>query len=172
MRMFSKQLGILLLVFASILPIHCAAQSQPTAQTYVQTKVGEALTSIGMQVKKTALDCSHFVNSIFEQAGLAYKYEPSRTLYRGVQGFKRVYAPAQGDLIVWPGHVGIVVDPQEKTFLSALTHGVKVASYTSQYWKGRGRPRFFRYSMPTSNSQTWIASNMRSVPTSQEDGMD
>lgn len=172
MRMFSKQSGILLLVFASILPIHCAAQSQPAAQTYVQTKVGEALTSIGMQVKKTALDCSHFVNSIFEQAGLAYKYEPSRTLYRGVQGFKRVSTPAQGDLIVWPGHVGIVVDPQGKTFLSALTHGVKVASYTSQYWKGRGRPRFFRYSMPTSNSQTWIASNVRSAATTQEDGMD
>ena len=172
MRMFSKQSGILFLLFASILPTHCAAQSQPAAQTYVQTKVGEALTSIGMQVKKTALDCSHFVNSIFERAGLSYKYEPSRTLYRGVQGFKRVYAPAQGDLIVWPGHVGIVVDPQEKTFLSALTHGVKVASYMSPYWKGRGHPRFFRYSLPMSNSQTWIASSMRSATNNEEDGMD
>lgn len=172
MRMFSKQSGVVLLVFALILPIQCAAQSRPASQTFVQTRVGEALTSVGLQVKKTALDCSHFVNSVFEQAGLSYKYEPSRTLYRGAPGFQRVYAPAQGDLIVWPGHVGIVVDPQEKTFLSALTHGVKVASYTSRYWQGRGHPRFFRYSSPTPNSQTWIASNMRSAASNQEDGMD
>ncbi len=53
--------------------------------------------------------------------------------------------PKAGDLIVWQGHVGIVVSPEDATFLSALRSGVKTASYESDYWKKRGHPRFLRY---------------------------
>jgi hypothetical protein len=62
-----------------------------------------------------------------------------------MDGFKRVLHPKPGDLIVWQGHVGIVVDPAETTFLSALRSGVKVSSYESQYWKRRGKPHFLRF---------------------------
>jgi hypothetical protein len=41
--------------------------------------------------------------------------------------------------------VGIVVDPEQTTFLSALSSGVKVSSYQSHYWQRRGKPRFLRY---------------------------
>ena len=105
----------------------------------------ELLLSMGTHIQTTGLDCSHFVQWLFEQAGLYYDYAPSRTLYDGLEGFKRVFHPRPGDLIVWPGHVGIVVDPDETTFLSALRTGVKTSSYTSHYWKRRGRARFFRY---------------------------
>lgn len=105
----------------------------------------ELLIRMGQQIESTELDCSHFVQWLFERAGLYYGYAPSRVLYAGMAGFKRVYHPKRGDLIVWPGHVGIVVDPEEETFLSALRSGVKTASYTSRYWKRRGHPRFFRY---------------------------
>jgi hypothetical protein len=100
---------------------------------------------IGQQIHETELDCSHFVQYLYEQAGLYYGYAPSRTLYDGMEGFKRVTHPRPGDLIVWRGHVGIVVDPEETTFLSALRSGVKVSSYQSHYWQRRGRPRFLRY---------------------------
>ncbi len=100
---------------------------------------------MGAQIHDTDLDCSHFVQYLYEQAGLYYGYAPSRTLYDGMDGFRRVSHPEAGDLIVWRGHVGIVVDPEEATFLSALRSGVKTASYESHYWKRRGRPRFFRY---------------------------
>ena len=100
---------------------------------------------MGAQIHDTDLDCSHFVQYLYEQAGLYYGYAPSRTIYDGMEGFRRVSHPEAGDLIVWRGHVGIVVDPQEATFLSALRSGVKTASYESHYWKRRGRPRFFRY---------------------------
>jgi cell wall-associated NlpC family hydrolase len=105
----------------------------------------ELLIRMGQQIESTELDCSHFVQWLFERAGLYYGYAPSRILYTGMPGFKRVYHPRRGDLIVWPGHVGIVVDPEEETFLSALRSGVKTVSYSSRYWKHRGRPRFFRY---------------------------
>lgn len=100
---------------------------------------------IGAQIRDTELDCSHFVQYLYEQAGLYYGYAPSRILYDGMEGFRRVSHPEAGDLIVWRGHVGIVVDPEEATFLSALRSGVKTSSYESHYWKRRGRPRFFRY---------------------------
>jgi hypothetical protein len=56
-----------------------------------------------------------------------------------------VWQPQAGDLIVWPGHAGIVVNPAQHTFYSALRSGFGVQPYDSVYWRGRGRPRFFRY---------------------------
>jgi len=113
---------------------------------------------MGAQIHDTDLDCSHFVQYLYEQAGLYYGYAPSRTLYDGMEGFRRVSHPEAGDLIVWRGHVGIVVDPEEATFLSALRSGVKTASYESHYWKMRGRPRFFRYvGSPDNVIPAWTA---------------
>jgi cell wall-associated NlpC family hydrolase len=103
------------------------------------------LLEIGAQIRETELDCSHFVQNLYEQAGLYYGYAPSRILYAGMDGFKRVLHPKPGDLIVWQGHVGIVVDPAETTFLSALRSGVKISSYESHYWKRRGKPHFLRF---------------------------
>lgn len=113
---------------------------------------------MGTQIRETELDCSHFVQYLYEQAGLYYGYTPSRILYAGIKGFKRVFHPNPGDLIVWPGHVGIVVDPQETTFLSSLRSGVKTSSYQSTYWKKRGRPRFLRYvGIPENAAPAWTS---------------
>jgi NlpC/P60 family len=104
---------------------------------------------IGAHVRETELDCSHFVQYLYEQSGLYYGYAPSSILYEGMDGFKRVLHPKAGDLVVWRGHVGIVIDPAETTFLSALNSGVKTSSYESHYWKRRGKPRFLRYVGPS-----------------------
>lgn len=115
---------------------------------------------MGTQIRETELDCSHFVQYLYEQAGLYYGYTPSRVLYAGIKQFKRVINPKAGDLIVWRGHVGIVVDPKETTFLSALRSGVKTSSYQSTYWKRRGRPRFLRYvGVPENAVPAWTARN-------------
>lgn len=90
-------------------------------------------------------DCSHLVHSIYEKAGFPYKYQSSSDLYAGDEDFQRVSQPQAGDLIVWPGHAGIVVNPAQHTFYSALRSGFGVQPYDSVYWKGRGRPRFLRY---------------------------
>jgi hypothetical protein len=90
-------------------------------------------------------DCSHLVHAIYENAGFPYKYQSSSDLYAGDEDFQRVAQPQAGDLIVWPGHAGIVVNPVQHTFYSALRSGFGVQPYDSRYWKGRGRSRFLRY---------------------------
>lgn len=90
-------------------------------------------------------DCSHLVHAIYEKAGFSYTYTPSADLYVGTDEFRRVTQPQAGDLVVWLGHAGIVVNPREHTFYSALRSGLRVQAYDSPYWKRRGRPHFLRY---------------------------
>ena len=93
----------------------------------------------------TKPDCSHLVHLLYARAGLIYPYEDSRVLYRGISDFQRVKTPQAGDLAVWLGHVGIVLSPEEKTFLSSVRSGIITESWTAPHWVRRGRPRFYRY---------------------------
>jgi cell wall-associated NlpC family hydrolase len=90
-------------------------------------------------------DCSHLVHAVYKQAGFPYPYSNSRQLYAGIEQFQSVQQPQPGDLVVWRGHVGIVVDPAKGSFFSALRSGGGVAHYDSTYWRRRGRPKFLRY---------------------------
>jgi cell wall-associated NlpC family hydrolase len=102
---------------------------------------------LGRKLRREGLDCSHLVHDIYERAGFPYDYATSRDLYDGVDSFRRVRVPLPGDIIVWRGHVGIVIDPDTHRFLSALRSGVKVSAYDTNYWKMRGHPRFYRYAL-------------------------
>ncbi len=90
-------------------------------------------------------DCSHFVHDLYEQAGYPYPYASSGDLYLGTENFVRVRAPHPGDLVVWRGHVGIVMDPHEHSFFSSVNSGPRTEYYNSAYWRARGLPRFYRY---------------------------
>jgi hypothetical protein len=92
-----------------------------------------------------AQDCSHLVHQTYVSAGFEYPYASSFDLYAGNENFQRVRNPQPGDLIAWPGHVGIVLDPREHSFYSLVSTGLEVQNYDGPYWKSRGRPRFFRY---------------------------
>jgi hypothetical protein len=109
---------------------------------------GEALAAFAAQSEKRIHlkpDCSHLVHQLYARAGLIYPYEDSRVLYRGISDFKRVKTPQPGDLAVWLGHVGIVLSPEEKTFLSSVHSGILTESWMAPHWVRRGRPRFYRY---------------------------
>jgi len=90
-------------------------------------------------------DCSHLVHDVYEQAGFPYDYVSSRELYIGSTNFTGVRAPQAGDLVVWRGHVGIVIDPKEHSFFSSVRSGPDMQFYDSPYWRSRGIARFFRY---------------------------
>ena len=118
-----------------------------TAQTVPET-TRNLLLDAAMRMEQTDMDCSHLVHYLYNRVGLIYNYAPSNSLYEGAIFFRRTFQPQPGDLIVWRGHVGVVVDPEEHTFISALRTGVKIASYDSRYWKAKGYPHFLRYSGP------------------------
>jgi len=90
-------------------------------------------------------DCSHLVHAIYERAGFPYAYASSNDLYAGVEEFRRVSHPQPGDVIVWPGHAGVVVRPSKHIFFSFKTAGPSTDDYTAPYWRSRGGPRFYRY---------------------------
>jgi len=96
-------------------------------------------------VRRDGRDCSHLVHAIYQRAGFPYKYADSEDLYFGVEGFQRVPRPQPADLVVWRGHVGIVIHPAHHAFFSFLSKGPQVDNYNSRYWEGRGQPRFYRY---------------------------
>ena len=95
--------------------------------------------------QRGARDCSHLVHQAYLNAGFEYPYASSFELYSGDENFERVRHPQPGDLIVWPGHVGIVLEPLAHSFYSLVSTGPEAQNYEGPYWKSRGRPRFYRY---------------------------
>ena len=127
----------------------------------LSAKHGEALVEFAVDAAtglRPRPDCSHLVHLLYSRAGLKYPYQESRVLYRGVPDFERVKKPQPGDLIVWRGHVGIVVSSRSKLFLSSVRSGIVTESWTSDQWIARGHPRFFRYRIgPDSNLEQLTA---------------
>jgi NlpC/P60 family protein len=103
------------------------------------------LVQLGSNLRRRKLDCSHFVHALYQRMGFAYQYATSRRLYKGFPGFARTNNPSPGDLVVWRGHVGIVLQPKQHTFLSSLNSGIKVSSYASRYWAKKGEFRFLQF---------------------------
>src|SRR6266852_3612283 len=149
---------VLLTVMCTVLTAPSTAQEsrEPTINRHAKPSVPRILTADeGLAILSAALesrahrdfesDCSHLVHAIYERAGFPYSYQPSSTLYAGNDDFRRIARPQPGDLVVWPGHVGIAVNPAQRSFFSALRSGLGVDSYDSPYWRERGRPRFLRY---------------------------
>lgn len=120
------------------------ATSQQLTKKDRKTLVAVAL-SDHVQQEEDESDCSHLVHAIYEQAGFPYEYAPSDDLYEGVARFYRVKSPLAGDLVVWRGHVGMVLKPSKHTFFSSLSSGPGTDDYESAYWRHRGVPRFYRY---------------------------
>jgi cell wall-associated NlpC family hydrolase len=130
-----------------------AKDSAGTAKPAVSTRHAlnsrerRALVAIALKSKTppAGRDCSHLVHAVYERAGFPYAYAPSDDLYDGIAGFQRVSKPKPADLIVWHGHVGIVIRPSEHAFFSFLRSGPVMDDYSNEYWTRRGRPRFYRY---------------------------
>jgi hypothetical protein len=116
---------------------------------------------------RDAQDCSHLVHQIYSVAGYEYPYASSFDLYDGNGNFRRVKHAQAGDLITWPGHVGIVLDPKQHSFYSLVRSGLQSEDYLSPYWRSRGRPRFYRYVVAT-NAIVETAKAAQPVPRSPE----
>jgi NlpC/P60 family protein len=99
-------------------------------------------------------DCSHLVHQIYESSGFPYPYASSFDLYEGIDNFRRVSTPHPGDLVVWRGHVGIVINAVKHTFYSSVRSGLRTEYFDGPYWQAQGRPRFYRYALLGSGDLT------------------
>jgi len=140
---------VLSFCFTSIC-VPSAAEAAPlqTGLRLASPQEGEAIVRAAWELRRGLLpkpDCSHFVHAIYTQAGFLYEYAASRAMFAGIAGFRRVTRAQSGDVIVWQGHIGIVIDPKQHSFYSAVTSGFAIESYQSRYWVGRGIPRFYRF---------------------------
>jgi cell wall-associated NlpC family hydrolase len=122
------------------------AQSDPNRWLTPDDRLSLLAAALDARVwRETEADCSHLVHAIYQDAGFPYVYAPSSDLYAGIENFKRVSSPRAGDLVVWRGHVGMVIKPSQHIFFSYLSSGPGTDDYETAYWKHRGRPRFYRY---------------------------
>ena len=149
---------------STVVPVAAAqAYDDSGDRVLVSAEQGQALAEFALQAGprvRPKPDCSHLVHLLYERAGLAYSYEGSRVLYLGVADFERVKKPQPGDLVVWRGHVGIVLSPEETTFLSSVRSGIITESWKAEHWVRRGRPRFFRYRIGPAADLTLLAAIM------------
>jgi hypothetical protein len=125
-----------------------APQGPAANSRLVSVEEGRAIVDAALdqdQPGRRAQDCSHLVHQTYLEAGFEYPYASSFELYAGSENFERVRHPQPGDLIVWPGHVGIVLAPLEHSFYSLVSTGLEAQNYQGPYWRSRGRPRFYRY---------------------------
>ena len=96
-----------------------AAQDRKPTWRLLNVKEGRSIMNAAWEQEQPApgtKDCSHVVHDVYMSAGYEYRYDSSFELFTGDQNFVRVRFPHPGDLIVWPGHVGIVVDPLQHSF--------------------------------------------------------
>jgi len=147
------------------------AQAKPPSQgsesnsRLVSAEAGQAIVDAARGQDSTAgeaQDCSHLVHQTYLNAGFEYPYASSFELYAGNENFERVKKAQPGDLIVWPGHVGIVLDPLEHSFYSLVSTGLEAQNYLGPYWVSRGRPRFYRYKVE--NAEIITASKAPASP--------
>ena len=147
--------GLLVLLAAVCLVVLAKAQSIPDEVRLALPEPrlaspddGEAIVETAWELRRGLLpkpDCWQFVHAIYSRAGFAYDYAQAADLFDGVASFRRVKKPQPGDLVVWQGHAGIVVDPSEHSFYSSVPKGFALEDYRSNHWAARGTPRFYRY---------------------------
>lgn len=164
--------GILWLLGASIALAQARLPAQEPAFAAPRTltlREGETIVSAAwVRERQTDRrpDCSHLVHEVYSLAGYPYPYADSFELYAGMHSFVRVAKPQPGDLVVWRGHVGIVVDPGERSFYSSVTPGLRTEIYDAPEWRARGPARFYRYA--GIRRQDLVVANERSPQITKE----
>lgn len=155
--------GMLFSLFLSCLGVTLAQAplGELPSSRLVSAEEGEAIVQAAWELRQSLHpkpDCSHFTHAVYTHAGFDYEYAQSRAIFAGITSFQRVQKPQPGDLVVWQGHVGIVIDPMGHTFYSSVVAGFAIEDYRSNYWTNRGRPRFYRYLVNNPQTAQLLAS--------------
>lgn len=121
---------------------------QETTMSKLMATAAESWMSTHGHVSHDEVDCSHFVTAVIKASDSpGFRYITADE-FMSSPHFYRVDAPEAGDLVHWPGHIAVVIDPAMGTFIgSQSSTGVAKTSYkTNPYWSGRSHRTFLRYS--------------------------
>src|SRR6266478_4916713 len=113
----------LLAALVGPLAVYSSQQEDPSGVRLLNADDGLTLVNTALEQRAQVSrkpDCSHLVHQIYELSGFPYPYVSSFDLYEGIDYFRRVSTPHPGDLVVWRGHVGIVIDGVEHSFYSSV----------------------------------------------------
>jgi hypothetical protein len=91
---------------------------------------------VGHEVSYKEMVCNQFVLAVIRGVGGAIE-DVTADNFTNSPHFMKVSDPKPGDLVHWPGHIGIVLDPDHGIFIGSQTStGVAEANYKNGYWNG------------------------------------
>jgi hypothetical protein len=166
--------GMLLLFLVSFSSFPVAQSKSDARLRLLSVNQGETIVQAAWELRRglnPKPDCSHFIQAVYAKAGFVYDYATTREIFTGIDGFRRVQHPQPGDLVVWQGHMGIIIDPNEHSFYSSVLSGFAIENYQSNYWQARlGHPRFYRFVVknPQSAPRTILANSKKVLPASKQ----
>src|SRR5215472_10115023 len=74
-------------------PPPAPAESRPNALQLASPQEGETIVQAAWKLRHSLFpkpDCSHFVHDIYTRAGFLYEYAASRSIFAGIERFRRV----------------------------------------------------------------------------------
>lgn len=92
---------------------------------------------MGREILYSEMVCNQFVLAVL-RATVAPSIPNMRAdEFASSSFFQKVDTPNAGDLVHWPGHIGIVLDPDHGIFIgSQSSTGVAESNYKSGWWSG------------------------------------
>ena len=91
----------------------------------------------GKEISYAEMKCNQFVIAVLRQSVAPDFPNILANDFPHSPRFQKVDSPAAGDLVHWPGHIGIVLDPDLGEFIGSQTStGVDIANYKKGYWNG------------------------------------
>lgn len=100
-------------------------------------EIAKNFESVHGEISYRQMVCNQFVVAVLREA-----VDPDFPMiladqFTSSEHFVKVEEPRRGDLVHWPGHIGIIVDANSGEFIGSQTStGVAMASYKSGYWNG------------------------------------
>ena len=95
-------------------------------------------TEAGHQILYSEMVCNQFVVAVLRKAVAPDFPMTLANDFVRHSSFTATDTPAAGDLVHWPGHIGIVLDPDQGEFIGSQTStGVEISNYKKGWWSGQ-----------------------------------
>lgn len=92
---------------------------------------------VGHEIKYSEMVCNQFVLAVLRGTVAPGIANMRADDFANSPYFQKVDSPRAGDLVHWPGHIGVVLDPDAGVFIGSQTStGVAEANYKTGWWSG------------------------------------